>query len=345
MQQIVISFLSNYSHMGQQLYQTVTTMSLTDIKIFLRFFLVHIPFAPVLLSFHCLNAALNTHDLLPAHVHWLKSLVMTFVTAFAGATLAFTLSGLPAPPFTTKSDLMVLCTLSFWYIVRRSTTFRYFCQLRLCRTVIAFGATAARMRAMMAFMDLYVQRFPGVITGAVICGGLAASAGLLCVSVEKIIQHGLGTHSEFSKPGWGFKSAFIAAACYFMLLNPNESLPIQFLGLSKQSVMFYISLIFCVHAALDAAYGSHVNPLYWIETILLAITGLNPPQATTTTTYTSELAEAHAKKEYFRKDKVESKRHFADSPLSCMSESSDTSVSTDSYRPHIMDSGLRKRRS
>lgn len=345
MQQMMASVLSSYSHIGQQLYHTVATMSLTDIKIFLRFFLVHIPFSPVLLSFHCLNAALATHDLLPTTVHWLKSLVMTFVTAFAGATLAFTLSGLPAPPFTTKSDLMVLCTLSFWYIVHRSMTLRYFCQFRLCRAVIAFGATAARMRAMMAFMDLYVQRFPGVVTGAIICGGLAASAGLLCVSVEKIIQHGLQTRSEFSNPGWGFKSAFIAAACYFLLLNPNESLPIQFLGISKQSVMFYMSLIFCVHAALDAAYGRHVNPLYWIETILLAVTGLNPPQPSTTTTYTSELIDTHTKKEYHHKDRVEGERHFADSPLSCISESSDTSVSTDSYRPHIMDSGLRKRRS
>lgn len=145
--------------------------------------------------------------------------------------------------------------------------------------MLAFGASAARMRAMFSFMDDYTREYPTVVAGAIICGGLSGSGGQLFVSFERMFHaDGANAVSDFSAPGWGFKSAYIAAGLYYMFLDPDEMLfnigfP-QMFELDRASARFYISAAMCIHAAVETLYGTHINPLFWLDSIFYAVTGL-----------------------------------------------------------------------
>lgn len=163
--------------------------------------------------------------------------------------------------------------------------------------IIAFGATAAKARAIFGFMDDFILQFPKVVGGAIILGGLAGSGGQLFVSLEKIVQNGMQTPSEFSSPGWGFKSAYFAAAAYYIAVDPEQVLynnGVSLFETDRSIARFYISAALCIHAALETLYGAHVNPLFWVENIFFALTGLRhgvkPESETQYSRMTSEYA-------------------------------------------------------
>lgn len=131
--------------------------------------------------------------------------------AFGGSTLAAILSGAPVPLFTHASNFMIAYITLAWYLVDQSLPLRTLLRTRPLNAVIAFGATAAKSRSIFSFIDAYVARFPGIIAGAIALGGLAGSGGQLFISVENKVRKGFRHPSEFSSPGWGFKSAYLAA--------------------------------------------------------------------------------------------------------------------------------------
>lgn len=319
--------LSSYLHLGSQVYSAASSIESEDIHSFLRWFLLDLPVVPVLLIFHTLNASLKIHSLLPPHVFWLKSLVVTTFAAFGGSTLAAVFSGRPSPLFTNSSNVMLSYILLAWYLVHKNALLRRILLLRPIAAVLAFGASAARMRAMFSFMDDYTREYPRVVAGAIVCGALSGSGGQLFVSFERMFHDdgGVGVLSDFSSPGWGFKSAYVASALYYVFLDPDDMLfdlgfP-QVLELDRASARFYISAAMSIHAAVETLYGSHINPLFWLDSIFYAVTGLtrNPvPQSGYPLGHGAPNGDA------------------APSPHQPTGESG--------RKPHVMDQGLRKRR-
>lgn len=314
--------MSSYFHLGNQAYTFASSVTSDDAHSFLRYFLLDMPVVPVLLAFHSLNAALNTHSIMRS-TFWLKSLVVTAFAAFGGSTLATVLSGRPTPLFTVSSNFMMSYIFIAWYIVHKSSILRAFLNLRLCKAILAFGASAARMRAMFSFMDSYVREFPQAFLGAIICTGLTGSGGSLFVSVEKMIQHGSNTLSEFSAPGWGFKSAYFAASLYYLFIDPDDMLyniTGTTIEIDRATARFYISAAFSIHALLETLYGKHINPLFWLESIFYSFSGLSRDGGDDSHMMTASPTKPDAR------------------PYS----SDDSGKSED--RPNITDSGLRRRR-
>lgn len=198
--------------------------------------------------------------------------------AFGGSTLANVLCGEPAPLFTTASNYMITYVTVAWYIVNHSVPLRYILFLRPVRAIIAFGAMAAKARSIMAFVDRVAKLFPDAVVGAIILGGVAGSGGTLFVSVEKIVQNGLHTPSEFSAPGWGLKSAYLASFLYYVGTDPagwiGQNVPFEMIRVGKDEMRFAVCVGLCTHAMLETLYGRHVNPLYFLEEVFFAVTGV-----------------------------------------------------------------------
>lgn len=270
--------LSSYQHIGNVVYNAATSATADDAHGFLRWFLLDMPVVPFLLAFHSIYAALSVQRLTKGRQFWLKSLVLTAFAAFGGSTLANVLSGQPAPLFTVSSNYMMSYITVAWYLINHSNIIRGFLSFRPVLAIVAFGATAAKVRSILSFMDDFVVRFPSAVLGAIILSGLAGSGGALFVSIEKIIQNGLNASSELSTPGWGFKIAYIAALVYYVATDPvgwiSENVPVELVTFEKEEVRFAIAVALCTHAALETLYGRHVNPLYPIEQVLYALTGV-----------------------------------------------------------------------
>lgn len=163
-----------------------------------------------------------------------------------------------------------------WYLVHQSTALRSLLKLRPFKALLAFGAMAAKARAIFSFMDSYVQRFPDAVAGAIVLGGLAGSGGSLFVAFERKMRLGSRTPSEFSAPGWGFKSAYLAAFLYYITTDPANVLrtlpvPMRY-TLEKDDARYIISLALCVHAALETLWGRHINPMFLLERLFYTIT-------------------------------------------------------------------------
>lgn len=255
-----------------------------------------------------------------------QSLVVTAAAAFGGSTLAAMFSGRPTPLFTVSSNSMMSYVTLAWYVVHQSALLRKALSLRPVMAVLSFGATAAKVRAMFAFMDDYVREYPRAVAGAIVLGGLSGSGGQLFVSVEQILQNGLDTPSEFSAPGWGFKSAYIAAATYYITVDPEDilyDLGISIVEFDRATARFYIATALCFHAALETLYGTHVNPLFWLDHIFYTVTGL------------SRGKEAQ--------QPVPERRPKSESAKPGNPDVYSNEV-TDSSRPDVMQEGLRKRR-
>lgn len=168
-----------------------------------------------------------------------------------------------------------------WYLINHSAPLRAVLSFRPVYAMLAFGAMAAKCRSILSFMDTFVARFPQAILGAIVLSGLAGSGGMLFVQLEKIVQDGLQTSSQFSNPAWSFKSAYIAAGVYYVATDPAgwiaEHVPFETITFPKDQVRFAISVALCTHAAFETLYGRHVNPMYPFEEILCAITGVRKP--------------------------------------------------------------------
>lgn len=203
--------------------------------------------------------------------------MLTTFAAFGGSTLANVLSGRPAPLFGNSSNLMISYITLAWYLVHQNRALRAFLSLRPIMAILAFGATAAKMRAIFAFMDDYVRTFPDMMLGAIVLGGLSGSGGQLFVSVENIVQRGIHVKSELSAPGWGFKSAYAAAAAYYVAVDPNAVLlRAGWTGdsVERDTARLYIAALLCGHAFVETLWGRHINVLFLVERVALAATGL-----------------------------------------------------------------------
>lgn len=98
------------------------------------------------------------------------------------------------------------------------------------------------------------------------------------MTIERIVQHGFAARSELSAPGWGFKSAYIAAACYYIATDPhmilrNWFIPLQY-AVDKREAKFWIALALCLHAGVESLIGRHINVVFVLEEVFFAVTGV-----------------------------------------------------------------------
>jgi TRIC channel len=274
---VVQKVLSSYYTIGSQARDILLNASVTDAHGWLRWFLLDVPVVPVLLIFHTLYAADRIHTLTGGRQFWFKSLILTTFGAFGGSTMSAVLSGQPAPLFTNASNVMFAYIIVAWYLVDQSRLVRQFVRTRPFNAVLAFGATAAKARAIFGFMDAYVKRFPGAIAGAVALGGLSGSGGALFLSLEKKARRGVHTPSELSEPGWAFKSAYLVAMLYYLAIDASvlRALPVRMkYSISRDDARFLLSLSLCLHAAFETLLGRNVNPTYLLDSLFYTITGV-----------------------------------------------------------------------
>lgn len=206
-----------------------------------------------------------------------------------------------------------------WYFVHTNSLVRGFLSWRPINAVLSFGAMAAKARAMFTFMDDYVREYPRAVAGVIILGGLSGSGGQLFMSAENIVQNGMSTASEFSSPGWGFKSAYIAALVYYIATDPEDilyDLGFSVINTDRTTARFYISAALCFHSFFETLYGTHVNPLFWFDHLFYKITGLE------------------------RNPKSSDAFQTRQEPV----RQSDPTINSNRNGSHVMSDGLRKRR-
>jgi TRIC channel len=276
--------LSSYYSLGTHAANIASSTSARDAHDLLHWFLLEMPVVPGLLLFHSFFASERIHALTGGRQFWFKSYVLTVFAAFGGGTLAALLCGSPTPLFTNASNFMFGYITVAWYLVDQSRLLREFLRTRPINAVLAFGATAAKARSIFSFVDNYVVDYPGTVAGAVVLGGLAGSGGQLFVSLEKKARGGFHTPSEFSQPGWGFKSAYIVAALYYAATDPDgvlASLPVPVkYSVSRDHARYVLSLLLCTHAFVETLIGRHVNPTYVFEKLLYAVSGVRAEPTT-----------------------------------------------------------------
>lgn len=271
--------LSSYQNLGSTALSSIASSwnraSIHDVPSLLRWFLLDLPVVPVLLAFHVLFAASAIHAPGTSRHFWFKSLVLSVFAAFGGSTLASVFSGATPPLFTTGSNYMLGYIGVAWYLVHTLSPVRTVLAFRPVRAVLAFGAMAAKARTIFSFVDAFVKRFPGAAAGAIVLGGLSGSGGSLFVTFERKLRLGPKAPSELSKPGWGFKSAYLASALYYVLTDPDEvlrglQLPLRAV-VPRDDARFGIALALTSHAALEALLGRHFNPMYLVESLFYAV--------------------------------------------------------------------------
>ncbi len=274
--------LSSYQHLGNTAWSSIQTSweraSIHDVPSLVHWFLLDVPVVPVLLAFHALFAAAQTAKPSAGRHFWFKSWVLTVFAAFGGSTLAAVLSGAPPPLFTTGSNYMLSYVTIAWYAVHHVPLLRAFLSLRPVAAILAFGAQAAKARSIFAFIDGFVTRYPGAAAGAMVLGGVAGSGGSLFVAFERKLRLGAAAPSELSKPGWGFKSAYLASVCYYVATDPDLVFRTAFIPLRKawprDTARFAISICLCTHAFVEALVGRHINLLFFVENAFYAVTRL-----------------------------------------------------------------------
>eukprot|EP00737_Agarophyton_chilense_P000620 gb/GEZJ01000689.1/.p1 GENE.gb/GEZJ01000689.1/~~gb/GEZJ01000689.1/.p1 ORF type:complete len:348 (+),score=46.71 gb/GEZJ01000689.1/:35-1045(+) len=244
----------------------------------LQWFLIDQPVLPVLLVAHALFASLNIYRLTRGRQFWLKSLVLTIFAAFGGSTLASICTAKPVPLLTHSSNFMLSYVTVAWYAVNHYSTIRNFLSFRPIAAVLAFTAMAAKARTIFNFIDQHNRLFPGAAAGAIVLGGLCGSGGSFFITLERIVQHGFSAAGDLSAPGWGFKSAYIAAAAYYVATDPHMMFrtslaPVSY-ALHPRAARFWIALFLCSHAAVETLVGTHINPFFVFEHILFAVTGV-----------------------------------------------------------------------
>lgn len=98
------------------------------------------------------------------------------------------------------------------------------------------------------------------------------------MSVERIVQGGFGTASEFSRPGWGFKSAYWAAFVYYVATDPvgwvRDKLSMEKWGWDKDHVRLVVSLMLCLHTVIEVLFARTVNPFWLTESIMYKLSGV-----------------------------------------------------------------------
>jgi hypothetical protein len=275
---VVQRILSSYYTLGSQARDFVSNASARDAHGLLRWFLLDIPVVPVLLAFHSLYAADRIHAVTGGRQFWFKSYVLTIFCAFGGSTMSAIFSGLPPPLFTSASNVMFAYITVAWYLIDQSRLLRRLVRTRPFNAILAFGATAAKARSIFGFIDSFVVRFPGVVAGAIALGGLSGSGGSLFLSLEKKTRQGLHVRSEFSEPGWAFKSSYLVAILYYCAIDPSralQGLPIRLkYSISRDDARFFLSLALCLHAALETLLGRTMNPTFVLDALFYAVTGV-----------------------------------------------------------------------
>jgi hypothetical protein len=268
--------LSSYYTLGSRAASVASSATVRDAHDLLLWFLLDMPVVPGLLAFHALFAAERVHALTEGRQFWFKSYVLTVFAAFGGSTLAAIFSGAPAPLFTHASNFMLGYITAAWYVVDQSRPLRTFLRTRPVHAVMAFGASAAKARAIFSFMDAFVVKHPGAMAGAIALGGLAGSGGTLFVSLEKKARQGFHTPSELSSPGWGFKSAYLVAAAYYLATDPEGMLarlpvPLKY-SATRDSARYALSMSLCTHAALETLLARSMNATYPLDRLFYTVT-------------------------------------------------------------------------
>lgn len=289
--------ISSYWTVGTHAANIASSARARDAHDLLHWFLLDMPIVPGLLGFHALYAADRVHALTGGRQFWFKSYVLTMFAAFGGSTLASILSGAPVPLFTHASNFMMAYITVAWYLVDQSRGLRAVIRWRPIAAVFAFGATAAKSRSIFSFIDAYVVRFPGIVAGAIALGGLAGSGGQLFISVENKVRRGFGHPSELSSPGWGFKSAYLAAAAYYVATDPEgliaEAVPVRFAASAPDAVRYALSLSLCSHAALETLLARNINPTYLFDRLFYAVTRVRQKTAAELVAAPGRKAQAH----------------------------------------------------
>lgn len=274
--------LSSYQHLGTTAWRSIGASwekaSIHDAWSLIHWFLIDVPVIPFLITFHVLFAAISTYKGGASRHFWLKSLVLTLFAAFGGSTLSSILSGAPPPLFTMGSNYMFGYVAAAWYVVNMVAPIRMLLMFRPVAAVLAFGAQAAKARSIFGFIDGFILRYPRSAVGAIVLGGLAGSGGTLILGFERKLRMGKASHSEFSRPGWTFKSAYLASTLYYMLTDQDSFLRDLFgwnIVIAKDRARFWIALALCCHAAIEALWGKHINPLYIFETAFYLVMRLD----------------------------------------------------------------------
>eukprot|EP00871_Galdieria_phlegrea_P003132 jgi/Galph1/381/GphlegSOOS_G5086.1 len=177
--------------------------------------LIQIPIFPWLVLVHVVNVSLKVAQL-PGHneLYWLKSLVLSFMVAFGGSTIAHVLSGKPVPWVFSPNDRLILITFVGWWITNHMLFFQIISRWRIVKATIAAFAAVVKTRSIIQFIDQSQKWFSAGFIGTVVLGTISGSGGSLFLTMERKWRLGPGFLSELSKPTSNLKTAFYISLIY-----------------------------------------------------------------------------------------------------------------------------------
>lgn len=97
------------------------------------------------------------------------------------------------------------------------------------------------------------------------------------LDVDRKLRIGLDTRSTFSAPGWGFKSAFLVSAAYYVvvdfhgLIHPLIDIP----EVDRPDLVFSLSLFAALVATLEVLTARSYNLFYYGERTIVVMLGLD----------------------------------------------------------------------
>eukprot|EP00184_Porphyridium_aerugineum_P002556 CAMPEP_0184707276 /NCGR_PEP_ID=MMETSP0313-20130426/37188_1 /TAXON_ID=2792 /ORGANISM="Porphyridium aerugineum, Strain SAG 1380-2" /LENGTH=301 /DNA_ID=CAMNT_0027168851 /DNA_START=117 /DNA_END=1022 /DNA_ORIENTATION=- len=239
------------SDIGAKVLQSLTTLLQQPYSYpSLKSSVLGIPVFPYLLIPHCIIAVIFAHDAHGGKDHYLKSFIMSYLTAFGGSHLTNLITGRMVPMLSGMGDTMLVTLFVVWFAYRNALWMRKLVKVRLIYAVLFCLATLTRFINVMNATTSLKSAFPASQSGPIILGGLFGTGGGLLLDLDKVAT-GVASLSSLSNPGWGFVTPYVAAFLVVYipdLANSGAAFDYGFFGIKTDDVLFVLAFGFSLHA-------------------------------------------------------------------------------------------------
>ncbi|KAA8500063.1 hypothetical protein FVE85_7648 [Porphyridium purpureum] len=227
-----------------------------------------VPVWPYLLVPHCVAACLAYYAIHMGRDAPLKSLVLSFLAAFAGSHATALLTGTTIPLLTPMGDTLVATLFVAWFTIRYVAPVRRVFSFSVVRAPLMAAAVYVKMLNITIATESLVSKHSPSMAGPVVLGGLVGSGGALALDFEKSVAQ-QASMSNLSSPSWAFSSAYMASALMLLLPMfdawlrdtlrcPSEACIVLAVQPSTTDYKFWIASAFALDAFLFELFGVSV---------------------------------------------------------------------------------------
>jgi len=216
-------------------------------------FIIASPVFPYLFVAHAIYVATKVRPLLQ-NQYWFFSLVVTAISTVAGGTIASYMV-CEIPPWM-RSNQSIPIIIAIWYLVNHSPgdVFHTIITTTPFQLVLVVLENINRSRSIIHGVELGVKHAPSAFIAPILLGTISGMGTTLVTNFLVKITDDVQAPSEFSKPTFSSKSAFILCTFYYIVTDPQSLFfvrPLLVEDVAKLSISLYLVL----HAVTVLAVG------------------------------------------------------------------------------------------